>query len=207
MDDEARRLRRNEYMRAWLRRHPDEVRARRARYNAEHRDEIRGKKRRFHEAHREELNAARREARRADPRLSAAYNANKTARSMGQSERISWRDLPEGPWCCTYCGDPCRGWDHVVPFVRGGLNLATNLVPCCQPCNSSKNNRLVSEWPGRLAEEERLAAKRASRLADSHRHKERNTRYRAEHRAEAAERQRRYQARKKANHQLSPSPR
>ena len=54
---------------------------------------------------------------------------------------------------CVYCGDTeltaplCA--DHVVPLSRGGTNDETNLVACCIPCNSSKNNRLLSEWRGR----------------------------------------------------------
>lgn len=63
---------------------------------------------------------------------------------------------------CKYCGrhDPPHKdgepWrkailcaDHIVPLSRGGNNEETNLVCACLPCNSSKNNRLLSEWRGR----------------------------------------------------------
>lgn len=68
--------------------------------------------------------------------------------------------LPESEWVplvaeildrdghkCTYCGSSERlTADHVVPLTRGGSNDPSNLTACCIPCNSKKNNRLVSEW-------------------------------------------------------------
>jgi 5-methylcytosine-specific restriction endonuclease McrA len=51
---------------------------------------------------------------------------------------------------CTYCfGCPSTTADHVVPLTRGGLDVESNLVGACAPCNSSKGDRLLSEWRGR----------------------------------------------------------
>lgn len=50
---------------------------------------------------------------------------------------------------CRYCGDLARCADHVIPLSRGGTNDEDNLVACCLPCNSSKSDRLLSEWAGR----------------------------------------------------------
>lgn len=52
---------------------------------------------------------------------------------------------------CHYCGDQHDNMcaDHVVPLSRGGTNDRDNLVCCCIPCNSSKADRLLSEWSGR----------------------------------------------------------
>ena len=36
--------------------------------------------------------------------------------------------------------------DHVVPFTRGGLNTIQNCVPACLSCNTSKGNKLESEF-------------------------------------------------------------
>lgn len=72
--------------------------------------------------------------------------------------------LPEKEWwplrarvlerdghACRYCGDREKLCvDHVVPLSRGGTNHQVNLVACCMPCNSSKSDRLLSEWEGRL---------------------------------------------------------
>ena len=53
---------------------------------------------------------------------------------------------------CTYCGATENiTVDHVVPLSRGGQHEIENLAAACYPCNSSKCDRLLSEWTGRLA--------------------------------------------------------
>lgn len=54
-------------------------------------------------------------------------------------------------YVCTYCGDENGPFevDHVVPVTRGGSNAPDNLCVACKPCNSSKGDRLLSEWRGR----------------------------------------------------------
>lgn len=73
--------------------------------------------------------------------------------------RLSERDwwplrnsiVNEADWTCHYCGDQHDNMcaDHVIPLSRGGTNERDNLVFCCIPCNSSKADRLLSEWVGR----------------------------------------------------------
>lgn len=50
---------------------------------------------------------------------------------------------------CAYCAKsgPLHR-DHVVPRSRGGPDTALNIVMACQSCNSSKGDRLASEWLG-----------------------------------------------------------
>lgn len=80
--------------------------------------------------------------RRRDPRERFAYRANRKVAAYGRPhEVLDWRDLPPGPWACTYCGSPCESWDHVEQLARGGANAASNLVPSCLPCNQSRSNR------------------------------------------------------------------
>lgn len=64
----------------------------------------------------------------------------------------SWRALRQAvferdEFTCVYCGakDPLA-CDHVIPRSRGGRNEMSNLVTACRPCNSSKRDRLLSEW-------------------------------------------------------------
>jgi hypothetical protein len=52
---------------------------------------------------------------------------------------------------CIYCGDKCNAWDHLRPIVverrpTGHISEIANLVPCCQPCNSSKGNSHWRDW-------------------------------------------------------------
>jgi len=52
---------------------------------------------------------------------------------------------------CVYCGDKCNAWDHLQPIVvarrpTGYISEIANLVPACQPCNSSKGNARWREW-------------------------------------------------------------
>lgn len=52
---------------------------------------------------------------------------------------------------CAYCAEPFDStrpvtWDHIIPVTRGGTYSVGNLAPCCRSCNSSKQNRTVTEW-------------------------------------------------------------
>jgi len=51
---------------------------------------------------------------------------------------------------CYYCNKPLFGKsvhiDHIVPLSRGGKHEIGNLCAACQPCNSSKHNKLPHEW-------------------------------------------------------------
>lgn len=52
-----------------------------------------------------------------------------------------------GSVCCAYCKRPCDPTvDHVVPLARGGRHEASNIVAACVTCNSSKCDRLITEW-------------------------------------------------------------
>lgn len=43
---------------------------------------------------------------------------------------------------CAYCGEKRRlTQDHVIPVSKGGNHTASNIVPACQSCNSSKGAR------------------------------------------------------------------
>lgn len=102
------------------------------------------------------------------------YTSNPRAKKPKQGPKERWGYdgpitpmLPEKDWwplrskilirdqfVCKYCGIEGEGetqWcvDHVVPLSRGGTNDESNLVACCMPCNSSKSDRLLTEWRGR----------------------------------------------------------
>ena len=42
--------------------------------------------------------------------------------------------------------------DHVHPFVKGGSNDISNLLPCCESCNLLKSNLFKSDFYNKMAE-------------------------------------------------------
>lgn len=49
--------------------------------------------------------------------------------------------------CCAYCQSAASlSVDHVLPIKHGGLDEASNIVPACLRCNSSKCARPVEDW-------------------------------------------------------------
>ena len=46
---------------------------------------------------------------------------------------------------CQYCGAHAENIDHVVPRSRGGEHIWENVVAACRPCNTRKEDRLLSE--------------------------------------------------------------
>ena len=49
---------------------------------------------------------------------------------------------------CAYCGKEteCLTMDHFIPLTKHGELTKENIIPCCNSCNSSKNNREFIEW-------------------------------------------------------------
>ena len=62
---------------------------------------------------------------------------------------------------CMYCGRTqyelrpreALTRDHVIPISRGGLNVWTNVVTACSPCNTRKSNHLLAECGMNLLQE------------------------------------------------------
>lgn len=48
---------------------------------------------------------------------------------------------------CAYCRTrPATAKDHVRAVTKRGTNRISNILPACQPCNSSKGDRPLLEW-------------------------------------------------------------
>ena len=48
---------------------------------------------------------------------------------------------------CVYCGSTSKiVYDHFIPLAKGGPHVLGNLVPACQRCNSSKQDKDPKEW-------------------------------------------------------------
>lgn len=66
----------------------------------------------------------------------------------GESWRhLRLRVLVRDGFRCAYCGEGgATHCDHVMPRVRGGLDLESNLVAACAACNLSKGGRTPEQW-------------------------------------------------------------
>lgn len=58
-----------------------------------------------------------------------------------RDRRVVWDGM-----LCVYCGGEAHHADHLYPKARGGHDHLENLVPACNSCNSSKHNKLLTEW-------------------------------------------------------------
>ena len=117
--------------REWHRANPERSRESARRWARENVDRIREYKREYRAANRDAIRAL-------NNRRKAMYRA------------VEVNDLTSAEWVkiiashdgrCVYCGDqPERiTMDHVVPISKGGNHTASNVVPACGPCNSSKS--------------------------------------------------------------------
>lgn len=77
----------------------------------------------------------------------AATHANERARKHGVDGEITPDDVREvltEKAVCAYCGaSDDLEIDHVIPMSKGGLNIRSNIVPCCDSCNSKKTNKII----------------------------------------------------------------
>lgn len=76
----------------------------------------------------------------------------KRARAKGAKGRgvtaLQWAAVLRAWVGCAYCDrtDQPLTMDHFVPLELGGLHEASNIVPACLSCNSSKGGREFEEW-------------------------------------------------------------
>ena len=73
---------------------------------------------------------------------------DRRANTIGSLTSEQWHDACEAfDFTCAYCGNESKlTMDHVVPVSNGGSTSADNIIPACQSCNSSKNNKDIIEW-------------------------------------------------------------
>lgn len=64
--------------------------------------------------------------------------------------RSQWWKRKCAAGICYFCGKKFSPdkltMDHIVPIIRGGKSVRTNLVPACKECNNKKKYLLPTEW-------------------------------------------------------------
>ena len=75
-----------------------------------------------------------------------------------KKEKAKARELRSTQWWkrkrargkCHYCERTFKPreltMDHLIPLVRGGRSVQSNLVPACKECNNKKKYLLPTEW-------------------------------------------------------------
>lgn len=65
------------------------------------------------------------------------------------SQKIRFEVFKRDSFTCQYCGakapDVLLQADHIEPVSQGGTNDILNLITACQPCNSGKSDRRLSD--------------------------------------------------------------
>jgi 5-methylcytosine-specific restriction endonuclease McrA len=124
-----------ESAKAWQTAHPDKVIAAKTKWRLSNVEKQRAATNRWQKEHRLENNvkAGRHRARK--------FGAVGFHTPEQLAARISYYGNR-----CAYCGAAYESVDHVIPLARGGSNWPANLRPACGFCNSSKADKLLSEW-------------------------------------------------------------
>ncbi len=94
---------------------------------------------------------------------------SKKYRRRYNPEKIKKRDK----YACVYCGSETKlTVDHIIPISqaelyglkRAQLNVDSNLVTACEPCNQEKKNLSIDDFLNRTPERRRVFLQRARYL-------------------------------------------
>lgn len=76
------------------------------------------------------------------------YLFNLYATSSSEAKRL-WKKQIREKWGnkCAYCHSSEKlTIDHIVPHIKGGTDVLTNLVCCCEKCNRDKAHINWKQW-------------------------------------------------------------
>ena len=145
---------------SWDDAHRPEISARARVYYQKNKERIKAYARSYQQANRDVSNARTRAWHKAHPAESKANksNAKHARRALEYATRVDtygiylWmKRVKSTPVVtCHWCRETLLGilsvFDHVIPISKGGPHTLENLCVCCGSCNSSKKNRLPSQW-------------------------------------------------------------
>lgn len=119
-------------------------------YYAANREKAKEGQKAWREANREKLTEYQKAYRAANPEKLRAKEHNRRARKRNAqgshtAEQVSARFAVHGD-ACIYCSSTENlHADHLKPLAKGGSNWASNIVPACSSCNTSKSDRWGEE--------------------------------------------------------------
>lgn len=112
--------------------------------------EFKAKKSKWYQENKEKVRQQTKDYRAARPGLNAFYVRRYEAKRRGNGiYEITHKEIARLREAnCFYCGTNQEKitLDHVIPIKLGGRHSIGNLVSACQPCNSSKQDKLIMEW-------------------------------------------------------------
>lgn len=113
--------------------------------------------RKHYEENREVIQKRHKEYKRNNPHIHAGYTTRRRTRLAGLAHSFSeeeWNVCKERfNQKCAYCGqDEKLMRDHFIPLSKGGEFTKNNVIPSCNKCNASKNDRDFFEWYPRFKE-------------------------------------------------------
>ena len=73
-------------------------------------------------------------------------DANKAKVEYSKDWNVIDTHIKQHESCCVCCSNDNMTTDHITPVARGGGYVATNALPMCGSCNSSKKDVLFYNW-------------------------------------------------------------
>lgn len=142
------------YDRQYREEHGGRLRLLRQKWREEHPESISLKNRAYYLAHRERIKAYN----RAYKQSAKGKQVHRRGTVRRRARKANVLDtLTSAQWqavityfgdTCAYCGMPSGSleYEHVVPLSGGGEHAATNVIPACKSCNSSKGSLSLAKW-------------------------------------------------------------
>jgi hypothetical protein len=152
------------YRRRWVEDNPEKNRASYIRWRESNPDQAREHSRRWRKANPDKCREKCRRRRKANPdwhrdqtRLRKAWKRAARRQALHPVTRAQI-DARFAIWGnrCAFCGADATHQrnhgrqrltvEHVLALTKGGLDEASNIIPACTACNSSKNNSPIEDW-------------------------------------------------------------
>jgi 5-methylcytosine-specific restriction endonuclease McrA len=144
-----------ENAREWARRNPERNRARVKQWAIDNPEKVLEYSRKYYAKNRLKANEATGRWRKRNPERSLQHvylrlsRKNQVANTLTSEQWSAALAYFNG--CCAYCGSQQSFWhviekEHFIPLTKGGGYTASNIIPSCRECNSSKNNRDADVW-------------------------------------------------------------